>query len=100
MDAASTGGHEWLVEFETAPADLAAFTRCLDDSLQAQNSDYAAKRTGDLAIAFPVLRAVPPGTFEDWLRERGKLGGQHKVPRLSPERKHLEEIAGRVGVGV
>ena len=100
MDASSTGGHEWLVEFEAAPSDLDAFTRCLDDSLQSQNSDYAAKRTGNLAIVFPVLRAVPPGTFEAWLRDHGKLGGQHKVPRLSPERRHLEEIWGRVGRGV
>ncbi|RYY99457.1 MAG: GH3 auxin-responsive promoter family protein [Chitinophagaceae bacterium] len=86
------GAHEWLIEFAQPPADTDAFTRQLDVALQAANSDYEAKRYKDIALRLPVVHAVPPGTFERWLSSKGKLGGQHKVPRLSNDRTILEEI--------
>jgi len=64
----------------------------LDKALQSINSDYEAKRYKDIALRLPVLQAAPPNTFESWLSSKGKLGGQHKVPRLSNNRTILEEI--------
>lgn len=93
MSADGQGGcHEWLVEFENDPEDLELFTRCLDKELKRLNSDYEAKRTGDIALGLPLVRKLPLGSFEKWLKTKGKLGGQHKVPRLSNERKIIEEI--------
>jgi len=91
-DGASRGGHEWAIEFLTPPADVAAFAQALDSHLQAINSDYAAKRHRNLALAPPVVRPVPAGTFEAWLAGQGKLGGQHKVPRLLNSREVLEAV--------
>ena len=92
--AASRGGHEWVVEFAPAAAapDLARFGAVLDATLCELNSDYAAKRHRSLALAPPRLRAVPAGTFEAWLASQGKLGGQHKVPRLLNSREVLEAV--------
>jgi hypothetical protein len=89
---AENGGHEWLIAFDNEPADLAQFTDALDKALQNINSDYEAKRHKDIALRMPLVQKVPPQTFEDWLRHSGKLGGQHKVPRLSNERDILEQI--------
>lgn len=86
------GGHEWLIEFEKEPADLRLFTYELDNALKNVNSDYEAKRHKDIALKMPVIRALRKGIFEEWLRSKGKLGGQHKVPRLSNDRKYIEEI--------
>lgn len=86
------GAHEWLIEFEKEPADLAGFTAALDTSLKSINSDYEAKRYKDIALRMPILHSLRKGIFNSWLKSRGKLGGQHKVPRLSNERKYLEEI--------
>lgn len=86
------GSHEWLIEFDFLPADLKIFTQELDIALKNCNSDYEAKRHKDIALALPVVRAVPKGTFNKWLKQKGKLGGQHKVPRLSNERTIVEEI--------
>jgi hypothetical protein len=88
----SNGAHEWLIEFDKAPADLNAFTFELDNALQSINSDYEAKRHKDIALRMPVIHLIKKGTFTEWLRSKGKLGGQHKVPRLSNERTLLEEI--------
>jgi len=88
----SNGAHEWLIEFEQAPVDLQVFTAELDTALKSLNSDYEAKRYKDIALRMPVLHALKPGTFNAWLKSKGKLGGQHKVPRLSNERTMLEEI--------
>lgn len=88
----ATGGHEWLVEFEQAPADMNAFIDMLDSTLKTINSDYEAKRHKDIALARPTLHSLKPGTFTEWLKSKGKLGGQHKVPRLNNERNVLEEI--------
>lgn len=86
------GAHEWLVEFEKEPDDLAFFAYELDSALKNLNSDYEAKRQKDIALRMPVVRAVKKGLFNEWLRSRGKLGGQHKVPRLSNDRTILESI--------
>jgi len=86
------GGHEWLVEFEVAPASLDEFTSELDRVLQTLNSDYEAKRYRDIALRPPLLHAASEGLFSDWLKSKGKLGGQHKVPRLSNDRKYMDEL--------
>lgn len=86
------GAHEWLVEFEKEPASLEQFTIELDKALQSINSDYEAKRYKNIALHEPVLHMMPKGLFNDWLKSKGKLGGQHKVPRLSNERMLIEEI--------
>lgn len=90
---AGNGSHEWLIEFEQPPASLANFTQCLDKALQRLNSDYEAKRFNDIAMRKPVVHAVSEGTFYRWLKHRGKLGGQHKVPRLANHRKFIEGIS-------
>ncbi|WNJ21220.1 GH3 auxin-responsive promoter family protein [Pontibacter sp. G13] len=89
---AGKGGHEWLIEFDQAPKDFDAFCRKLDDTLRVLNSDYAAKRQGDIALAFPKIHQVPIGTFHNWMKKRGKLGGQNKVPRLANNRNYVDEI--------
>lgn len=86
------GAHEWLIEFSRPPYDLQIFTEKLDASLQSINSDYEAKRYKSIALGMPSVRALPPGLFNRWLKSKGKLGGQHKVPRLSNERNYIEEI--------
>lgn len=86
------GGHEWLIEFARPPADLNAFAQLLDDNLQKVNSDYEAKRHKDIALERLQLQVLPEGTFHSWLRSKGKIGGQHKVPRLANHREHIEEI--------
>ncbi|HOZ83888.1 MAG TPA: GH3 auxin-responsive promoter family protein [Niabella sp.] len=88
----SNGTHEWLIEFEKEPDSLEVFTKELDAALQAINSDYEAKRYKDIALGMPIVHNIPKGSFNNWLREKGKLGGQHKVPRLCNERKYVEEI--------
>ena len=86
------GRHEWIIEFSRPPRDLEEFTRLLDMRLQEINSDYEAKRQNDLALVAPVVHAVPRGTFYNWMKKRGKLGGQNKVPRLSNNREFLDDI--------
>ncbi|MEI7964381.1 MAG: GH3 auxin-responsive promoter family protein [Chitinophagaceae bacterium] len=88
----SNGAHEWLVEFDRPPDNLDRFTEELDTALKTINSDYEAKRHKNIALRLPILHALPRGTFNNWMRSKGKLGGQHKVPRLSNERTALEEI--------
>ena len=74
------------------PVDLSFFTAALDTALKSLNSDYEAKRYHDMMLEEPRIRTVPPLTFYNWLKSKGKLGGQHKVPRLSNDRKYIEEI--------
>lgn len=88
------GAHEWLIEFDRPPADLRQFVEAMDQALKNINSDYEAKRHKDIALRLPVVQAVPQNTFSNWLSSKGKLGGQHKVPRLSNDRTILEEIKG------
>lgn len=92
MTNQSNGAHEWLIEFAVMPSSIEAFTIALDSALKHTNSDYEAKRTKDIALRMPILQAVPKGTFQNWMRSKGKLGGQHKIPRLSNDRNFLEEI--------
>jgi len=86
------GAHEWLIEFENTPENLAAFTLALDQHLKSLNSDYEAKRYKDIALGLPKVTALPEGLFHTWLKNKGKLGGQHKVPRLSNDRKYIDEL--------
>jgi len=86
------GAHEWLIEFEHPPHSMDDFMYELDMALKRVNSDYEAKRHKDIALRKPVIQAVEKGTFHTWLQQKGKLGGQHKVPRLSNDRKIIEEI--------
>ena len=92
FEGKNRGGHEWAIEFAREPDNLATFRRVLDETLREINSDYDAKRQNDLALQAPLIQIAPPGTFLQWLRSKGKLGGQNKVPRLSNSREHLEEI--------
>ncbi len=91
-DDGNKAQHEWIVEFQYAPEDLEKFAAILDDKLREINSDYDAKRTKDIALLGPKLVVVPSGTFNLWLKSKGKLGGQHKVPRLSNNREFSEQI--------
>ena len=92
MDGAGKCRHQWLVEFAKAPADTAEFARILDETLQQVNSDYEAKRYKDITLQPLELLVARKGLFHDWLASKGKLGGQHKIPRLSNNRVHIEEM--------
>lgn len=92
MKRKESGAHQWLIEFEQSPADLNKFAAELDRKLCALNSDYEAKRHKGMALGPLEIVVARKGLFYDWLRQKGKLGGQNKVPRLSNERKHIEEL--------
>lgn len=92
MDQDEHAGHEWLIEFEKAPHSIQDFAVALDAKLKEVNSDYEAKRHKDIALKMPRIQSVPDNTFYNWLKKKGKLGGQHKVPRLSNDRALLEDI--------
>ena len=98
MNISSKGSHEWIIEFEKEPSDLTRFTEILDNSLKAVNSDYEAKRYKDLNLAIPVIRQVPKGTFNNWLKVKNKLGGQNKVPRLFNTREFIEDLYSIAGI--
>lgn len=91
-DSKSKGAHEWIIEFKKMPSDWEKFSQILDDKLREINSDYDAKRYKDLALTAPKIHFVEVGLFEKWLRSKGKLGGQNKVPRLSNTREYLEDV--------
>ena len=91
-DDERSGCHEWLIEFEKQPDNIAVFTDTLDKSLQEANSDYKAKRYNDFVLLKPIVRIMNEGTFYNWLKKHGKIGGQNKVPRLSNSRKYVEDI--------
>ncbi|WP_153797083.1 GH3 auxin-responsive promoter family protein [Foetidibacter luteolus] len=92
----SNGAHEWLIEFDKAPQNIHQFAYELDCALKTFNSDYEAKRHKDIALRMPQIHALQKGVFCAWLKSKGKLGGQHKVPRLSNDRKYIDEIMGFV----
>ncbi|MEN3041575.1 MAG: GH3 auxin-responsive promoter family protein [Bacteroidia bacterium] len=96
MDAGRRGAHQWLIEFVQMPRDMQEFIHTLDRKLRELNSDYDAKREGDLALGLPEVVALPPDTFYQWLKRKGRLGGQNKVPRLSTERIYADEILAMV----
>jgi hypothetical protein len=93
MDDNAKGAHEWLIEFENEPKDLEYFTTMLDNALQSINSDYEAKRYHSVTLKMPVVRKMKKDVFFNWMKEKGKLGGQNKVPRLFNDRKYIEEIS-------
>lgn len=92
MNGEDRGGHEWMIEFKAQPSDMDLFVKTLDATLKSLNSDYEAKRYMDMTIGFPKVHTASTGLFYEWLRSRNKLGGQHKVPRLSNQRDVLEEL--------
>lgn len=87
-----SGAHEWIIEFETEPSCMNTFNQAMDSKLKELNSDYEAKRHKDMALRPPVIHIARQNLFYDWLKAKGKLGGQNKVPRLSNNRVHLEEL--------
>ncbi|MDP4638084.1 MAG: GH3 auxin-responsive promoter family protein [Crocinitomicaceae bacterium] len=86
------GNHHWVIEFSELPSSVEEFLQKLDQGLKVENADYDAKRKDNINIGFPILTIVPTGTFHQWLKEKGKLGGQHKVPRLRNDAVVLNEI--------
>jgi hypothetical protein len=92
MDANAKCRHQWLVEFSKSPDDLERFADLLDQRLQQLNSDYEAKRYKDITLQHLELIPARPGLFHDWLKQRGKLGGQNKVPRLNNSREHIDAL--------
>ncbi|MDP1799705.1 MAG: GH3 auxin-responsive promoter family protein [Bacteroidota bacterium] len=88
----NSGAHEWLIEFEKEPNNFEFFVALLDESLKKQNSDYEAKRYNNFVLHFPEVKKMPQNAFYKWLKANNKLGGQYKVPRLSNDRKLIEEI--------
>jgi hypothetical protein len=93
LEDASQGQHEWLIEFISEPNNLELFKQKLDENLRLLNSDYDAKRSKDIALLGPKIVVAVNGTFDAWLKSKNKLGGQHKVPRLSNNREIMEELA-------
>ena len=92
MDANAKCRHQWLIEFARMPDDLQKFARILDETLKEVNSDYEAKRQNDLALQPLEVIVARRNLFHDWLEGKGKLGGQHKIPRLSNTREYIEEM--------
>ena len=92
MDADARCRHQWLIEFSKQPSSLQLFTEVIDKTLQQVNSDYEAKRYKDITLQQLEINEARPGLFNAWLKSKGKLGGQHKVPRLSNSRQYIEEL--------
>lgn len=88
----ASGVHEWVIEFEKEPDDISYFTEILDNALKSLNSDYEAKRYKNMILQKPIINIVKPNTFYAWLKDKQKLGGQNKVPRLSNNRDHIDQI--------
>lgn len=92
MGVGEKGCHEWAIEFVKYPNEIERFIKILDEALREINSDYDAKRYQDMILGIPKINTLNTGVFDEWLRQRGKLGGQNKVPRLSNDRKIMEQI--------
>lgn len=92
MDGKQKGAHEWMIEFSKPPEDISHFRTVLDQTLQSLNSDYEAKRYNNMTLNPLVINVARPNLFYDWLKEHDKLGGQHKIPRLSNERTYIEYL--------
>ncbi len=92
IDAGQPGSHEWIIEFIKPPSDVDGFINILDATLQEINTDYAAKRQSDMVLSKPIVHFAPQGVFYQWLKKQGKLGEQHKIPRLSNDRRYLDNI--------
>ncbi|KIA96055.1 MULTISPECIES: GH3 auxin-responsive promoter family protein [unclassified Flavobacterium] len=94
MQDKEKGAHEWMIEFKKKPADISQFQKALDETLQSLNSDYEAKRYNNMTLNPLVINVARENLFYDWLKEKDKLGGQHKIPRLSNQRDYLEQLKG------
>ena len=92
MDENAKCRHQWLIEFSHEPDSIEEFASLLDRKLQELNSDYEAKRFHDITLQHLEVVKAKPGIFNEWLKSKGKLGGQHKVPRLSNSRRNIDEI--------
>ena len=92
MEGKEKGAHEWLIEFKTPPIDIDYFNELFDNALKALNSDYEAKRYNNMTLNKPKINVAREKLFYDWLKQNNKLGGQHKVPRLSNTRDYMEEL--------
>ena len=92
MHGKNKGAHEWIIEFEKKPQNIAFFTEMLDNALKNINSDYEAKRYNNMTLSMPTIHEAKNNLFYEWLKQKGKLGGQHKIPRLSNNRTLLEEL--------
>lgn len=92
MNGSEKGAHEWIIEFRKPPKDVAYFTEFLDNALKSLNSDYEAKRYNNTTLRMPTVHVARQNLFHDWLKSKNKLGGQHKIPRLSNERAYIEEL--------
>jgi hypothetical protein len=92
MEGKEKGAHEWIIEFKKHPYDIDTFNQLLDAFLQEVNSDYEAKRYRNITLKFPKIHTARKDLFKDWLKQNDKLGGQHKIPRLSNSREFLEEL--------
>lgn len=96
----NNGAHQWLIEFETEPNDMDVFAKTLDETLKKVNSDYEAKRSYNLSLNEPIINMLEKGTFYRWMKAREKTGGQNKVPRLTNDRKHVENILEFIAKGM
>ena len=92
MEGKEKGGHEWLIEFKTPPKDINYFNELFDNALKSLNSDYEAKRYNNITLNKPTIHIARKQLFYDWLKQNNKLGGQHKVPRLSNSRQYIDEL--------
>ncbi len=92
MEGKEKGAHEWLIEFKTPPKDINYFSELFDNALKSLNSDYEAKRYNNMTLNKPKINVARENLFYDWLKKNNKLGGQHKVPRLSNTRQYIDEL--------
>ena len=92
MEGKEKGAHEWMIEFKKNPTDISVFEKALDEAIQSLNSDYEAKRYNNMTLNPLVINVARKNLFYDWLKDRDKLGGQHKIPRLSNQRDYLEQL--------
>src|SRR5690606_11769557 len=92
MTQSDKGAHEWIIEFEKMPVDVEEFAEILDETLKTLNSDYEAKRYKNITLNRLKLNVAREGLFFDWMKSRGKLGGQNKVPRLANTREFIEPL--------
>ncbi len=92
MEGSQKGGHEWMIEFKEKPENIVAFQIILDETLQNLNSDYEAKRYNNMTLNPPKINIARENLFYDWLKTQNKLGGQHKIPRLSNQRTYIEQL--------
>jgi len=92
MSGKEKGAHEWIIEFRKPPEEIDYFVEFLDNALKSLNSDYEAKRYNNITLKMPTVHVARENLFYDWLKQNDKLGGQHKIPRLSNKRAYIEEL--------